>query len=197
MCRKVVKAVFALLLLFVVSCRVEMPKDVPSPDKMEAVLYDYHLAQTMATTLSTSDYKEKLLYKAVFKKHGMTKEELEQNLGTIAKSGSLKFKQDMEKSEDIDIIGQFGVGFYSAFMVASSITVISRKYGEDTAWQWESDGADGYTVTARETIPVLLLDVPYLLSDNSMFLKKGETIHISKVYCLSLHTTTKEESVHG
>lgn len=55
----------------------------------------------------------------------------------------------------------------------------------------------GYTVTARETVPVLLLDVPYLLSDNSMFLKKGETIHISKVSCLSLHTTTKEESVHG
>lgn len=80
MCRKVVKAVFALLLLFVVSCRVEMPKDVPSPDKMEAVLYDYHLAQTMATTLSTSDYKEKLLYKAVFKKHGMTKEEFDSAL---------------------------------------------------------------------------------------------------------------------
>ena len=84
---------------------------------------------------------------------GMTRQEMEENLGTIAKSGSLKFKQEMEKTEDIDIIGQFGVGFYSAFMVADKVTVISRKYGEDTAWQWESDGADGYTVTeaTRET----------------------------------------------
>ena len=77
---------------------------------------------------------------------GMSKEELEENLGTICKSGSLNFKQNMEKSEDIDIIGQFGVGFYSAFMVASKVTVISKKYGEDTAWKWESDGADGYTI---------------------------------------------------
>lgn len=77
---------------------------------------------------------------------GMSKEDMEENLGTIAKSGSLGFKQAMEKNEDIDIIGQFGVGFYSAFMVASSITVISRKYGEDTAWKWVSNGADGYTI---------------------------------------------------
>ncbi len=77
---------------------------------------------------------------------GMSKEEMEENLGTIAKSGSLGFKQSMEKSDDIDIIGQFGVGFYSAFMVAASVTVISRKYGEETAWKWESDGADGYTL---------------------------------------------------
>jgi len=81
---------------------------------------------------------------------GMTREEMEENLGTIAKSGSLSFKQAMEKQEDIDIIGQFGVGFYSAFMVASSVTVISRKYGEDTAWKWVSDGADGYTIEAGE-----------------------------------------------
>ena len=77
---------------------------------------------------------------------GMSREDMEENLGTIAKSGSLGFKQAMEKSEDIDIIGQFGVGFYSAFMVASSITVISKKYGEDKAWKWVSDGADGYTI---------------------------------------------------
>ena len=77
---------------------------------------------------------------------GMSREEMEENLGTIAKSGSLSFKQAMEKKEDIDIIGQFGVGFYSAFMVASSVTVISKKYGEDTAWKWVSDGADGYTI---------------------------------------------------
>ena len=77
---------------------------------------------------------------------GMSREEMEENLGTIAKSGSLGFKQSMEKQEDIDIIGQFGVGFYSAFMVAASVTVISRKYGEDVAWKWTSDGADGYTI---------------------------------------------------
>ena len=77
---------------------------------------------------------------------GMSREEMEENLGTIAKSGSLGFKQAMEKNEDIDIIGQFGVGFYSAFMVASSVTVISKKYGEDRAWKWVSDGADGYTI---------------------------------------------------
>ena len=81
---------------------------------------------------------------------GMSKDEMVENLGTIAKSGSLGFKQAMEKNEDIDIIGQFGVGFYSAFMVASSITVISRKYGEDKAWKWVSDGADGYTVEETE-----------------------------------------------
>ena len=84
---------------------------------------------------------------------GMTKEELEENLGTIAKSGSLQFKQDMaakdagEGKSDVDIIGQFGVGFYSAFMVADHVTVTSRAYGSDEAWQWASDGADGYTLT--------------------------------------------------
>ena len=83
---------------------------------------------------------------------GMSREEMEENLGTICKSGSLGFKQAMAAKEegkedaDIDIIGQFGVGFYSAFMVASSVTVISRKYGSDTAWKWVSDGADGYTM---------------------------------------------------
>ena len=77
---------------------------------------------------------------------GMTKEEMEENLGTIAKSGSLGFKEAMEKKDDIDIIGQFGVGFYSAFMVASQVTVISKKYGADKAYKWVSDGADGYTI---------------------------------------------------
>ena len=81
---------------------------------------------------------------------GMNRQELEENLGTICKSGSLGFKQAMEKNEDIDIIGQFGVGFYSAFMVASSVTVISKKWGEDTAWKWVSDGADGYTIEPCE-----------------------------------------------
>ncbi len=81
---------------------------------------------------------------------GMSPEEMEENLGTIAKSGSLAFKQGMDKQENIDIIGQFGVGFYSAFMVASSVTVISRKYNADKAWKWTSDGADGYTIEEAE-----------------------------------------------
>ena len=81
---------------------------------------------------------------------GMTKEELESNLGVIAKSGSLAFKQENEAKEDIDIIGQFGVGFYSAFMVSDKVTVISRPYGSDTAYKWESEGADGYTIEECE-----------------------------------------------
>lgn len=81
---------------------------------------------------------------------GMNDQELTENLGTICKSGSLAFKQDMEESEDIDIIGQFGVGFYAAFMVADSVSVISRKYGQEAAWKWTSNGADGFTVTPAE-----------------------------------------------
>lgn len=85
---------------------------------------------------------------------GMTKEELEHNLGTIAQSGSFKFKKDLAQDEnkenDTDIIGQFGVGFYSAFMVSDKITVISKAYGSDKAYKWESEGADGYTVTECE-----------------------------------------------
>lgn len=78
---------------------------------------------------------------------GMDKDDLENNLGTIASSGSYKFKNEMhEKQDDIDIIGQFGVGFYSAFMVAKKITVNTKKYGCDTAYSWQSSGADGYTV---------------------------------------------------
>ena len=81
---------------------------------------------------------------------GMTKEELESNLGTIARSGSLDFKTDMEKQEDIDIIGQFGVGFYSAFMVSDKVNVVSKAYGSDQAYEWESSGADGYTIKEAE-----------------------------------------------
>lgn len=79
---------------------------------------------------------------------GMTKDELENNLGTIAKSGSFDFKNDPEhkNGEQIDIIGQFGVGFYSAFMVADKITAESRVYGAEEAFCWESEGADGYTI---------------------------------------------------
>ena len=81
---------------------------------------------------------------------GMTREELESNLGTIAKSGSFQFKQDLgqdKAASKVDVIGQFGVGFYSAFMVADEVTVITKAYGSDEAWQWQSQGADGYTVT--------------------------------------------------
>ncbi len=81
---------------------------------------------------------------------GMTKEELEQNLGTIARSGSLAFKKENEQKDDVDIIGQFGVGFYAAFMVADCVTVTSRRFDSDEAWVWRSKGADGYTVTAGE-----------------------------------------------
>lgn len=83
---------------------------------------------------------------------GMNKEELEENLGTIAKSGSLAFKQKLEEGEqsDVDIIGQFGVGFYSAFMVAQKVVVTSRKYGEEEAYRWESNASDGYTIEPCE-----------------------------------------------
>ena len=81
---------------------------------------------------------------------GMTAEELENNLGTIAKSGSYDFKHEMEQKEDVDIIGQFGVGFYSAFMVADKITVTTRAFGSDTAWVWQSEGVDGYTMAEGE-----------------------------------------------
>lgn len=77
---------------------------------------------------------------------GMTEDELDQNLGTIAKSGSFAFKDENEKAEDIDIIGQFGVGFYSAFMVSDKVTVDSKAYGSDKAYRWESEGVDGYRI---------------------------------------------------
>ncbi len=85
---------------------------------------------------------------------GMTKEELENNLGIIANSGSLKFKSENQLSEESQIIGQFGVGFYSAFMVAGKVTVKSRAFGADTAYVWESEGTDGYTIDIcdKETV---------------------------------------------
>ena len=111
--------------------------------------------------LSRSDFgieikvdKEKRLLSISDNGIGMSQKDLESNLGTIARSGSRSFKEDVEKAEeaqaDIDIIGQFGVGFYSAFMVADEVTVISREYGSDKAHQWNSAGADGYTVTEAE-----------------------------------------------
>ncbi len=86
---------------------------------------------------------------------GMSEEELENNLGVIASSGTYQFRQEVGKdNEDVDIIGQFGVGFYSAFMAADRITVVTKKYGEEQAYRWESAGADGYTITPCEKAEV-------------------------------------------
>lgn len=118
---------------------------------------------------------------------GMGKEEMEENLGTIAKSGSLQFKKDMEAQEDIDIIGQFGVGFYAAFMVAEAVTVISKKYGSDEAWMWQSSGADGYTITACEketpgTDVILRLKADTDDEKYSQFLQEYELRSLVKKY---------------
>lgn len=118
---------------------------------------------------------------------GMSKEELEENLGTIAKSGSFDFKNDLEREEGHDIIGQFGVGFYSAFMVAEKVTVISKKHGSDEAYQWESEGADGYTVTksAKESVgtKIILSLKPNTEDENfDEFLKEYTLRNIIKKY---------------
>lgn len=119
-------------------------------------LYYKQLAENI-TGLSRSDYaiwiaadKDARTITITDNGIGMTQEELENNLGTIARSGSLDFKQNNESKEDIDIIGQFGVGFYSAFMVSERVTVKTKAYGSDDAFCWESEGADGYTVTPCE-----------------------------------------------
>jgi len=118
---------------------------------------------------------------------GMNRAEMEENLGTIAKSGSLGFKQAMEKQEEIDIIGQFGVGFYSAFMVASSVTVISKKYGEDTAWKWVSNGTDGYTIeeTTRDnpgTDVIMTIKADTEEDKYSQFLQEYEIRNLIRKY---------------
>ena len=96
--------------------------------------------------------KEKRLLTVSDNGIGMDRDELENNLGVIASSGSLRFRQEMdgEAAADTDIIGQFGVGFYSAFMVSDEITVITRKYGQEQAWRWQSAGVDGYTIEPCE-----------------------------------------------
>lgn len=94
--------------------------------------------------------KENRLLKIIDTGIGMNKEELENNLGMIAKSGSLQFKEENEKKKDVNIIGQFGVGFYSSFMVSDDVMVISKKYNEEDAYKWESIGAEGYTITKDE-----------------------------------------------
>lgn len=94
--------------------------------------------------------KENRLLKIIDTGIGMNEEELENNLGMIAKSGSLQFKEENEKKKDVNIIGQFGVGFYASFMVSDDVTVISKKYNEEDAYKWESTGAEGYTITKDE-----------------------------------------------
>lgn len=101
---------------------------------------------------------------------GMTRDELESNLGTIAKSGTLAFKNEVNNTEkpmeDIDIIGQFGVGFYSAFMVAKKVTVLSKTEGSDEAWKWESEGLDGYTIS-EATKQDIGTEITLYLKDNA------------------------------
>ena len=113
---------------------------------------------------------------------GMTKDELEKNLGTIAHSGSLEFKIENAESQgdDVDIIGQFGVGFYASFMVAQRVQVISRSYGSDETWMWESDGIEGYTVTETEELP-------------SVFSTRAEQPTHGTVIILHLKDNTEEE----
>ena len=94
--------------------------------------------------------KEHRILKVIDNGCGMTEEELDSNLGTIAKSGSFNFKNETEKTDNVDIIGQFGVGFYSAFMVSDNVTVESRAYGADSAYCWQSSGAEGYTIKPCE-----------------------------------------------
>lgn len=119
---------------------------------------------------------------------GMSKDELEQNLGTIAKSGSLQFKQELDKEQsDVDIIGQFGVGFYSAFMVADTVTVLTKKYGEEQAWMWQSSGADGFTISPCDKTTVGTEVILKLKADSddekySRFLEQYELQNLVKKY---------------
>ena len=122
---------------------------------------------------------------------GMSKEELEDNLGTIARSGSGAFKEEMAKNEesssDVDIIGQFGVGFYSAFMVADEVTVYSKQAGSDEAWKWQSDGADGYNIEPcdkeeRGTEIVLKLKADDDMEEYSQYLSSYQIQELVKKY---------------
>ncbi len=118
---------------------------------------------------------------------GMNKEELESNLGTIAKSGSLAFKNENEKKEDIDIIGQFGVGFYSSFMVAKKIEVISKSYKEEQAYKWKSEGAQGYSIEEADKKDVGTKIILYLRDntedeDYDQFLEEYKIKEIVKTY---------------
>ena len=133
---------------------------------------------------------------------GMTAEELESHLGTIAESGSLKFKSENKLDEDNQIIGQFGVGFYSAFMVAKKVTVISKAYGSDKAYQWESEGVDGYTITEADKKSVGTDIILELLPDSededySGFLDQYRLKSLVKKYSDYIRFPIKMEVTHS
>lgn len=133
---------------------------------------------------------------------GMTEEELENNLGTIANSGSLKFKSENKLEEENQIIGQFGVGFYSAFMIAKKVTVISKAYGSDKAYQWESEGAEGYTVTEADKTNVGTDIILELLEDTddekySEFLDEYRIKGLIKKYSDYIRFPIKMEVKHS
>lgn len=133
---------------------------------------------------------------------GMTAEELEAHLGTIAESGSLKFKSENKLEEDNQIIGQFGVGFYSAFMVAKKVTVISKAYGSDKAYQWESEGVDGYTITEADKKTVGTDIILELLPDSededySGFLDQYRLRSLVKKYSDYIRFPIKMEVTHS
>ena len=132
---------------------------------------------------------------------GMSKEELENNLGTIAKSGSLDFKTNNKKEEDIDIIGQFGVGFYSAFMVASKVEVISKKYGSEEAYSWTSEGIEGYNIekASKEgygTDVILTIKEDKEEEDYTKFLEEYEITSLIKKYSDYITHPIKMEVTH-
>lgn len=131
---------------------------------------------------------------------GMNKEELENNLGTIAKSGSQDFKKENEKKEDIDIIGQFGVGFYSAFMVSSKVEVISKKYGSNEAYKWTSEGVNGYNIEKCEKdsygTDVILTIKEDEDEDYSRFLEEYEITSLIKKYSNYITYPIKMEVTH-
>ncbi|WP_033828907.1 molecular chaperone HtpG [Bacillus andreraoultii] len=133
---------------------------------------------------------------------GMTKEELEANLGTIAKSGSLAFKQENEIKDGFDIIGQFGVGFYAAFMVADVVTVISKALGATEAYKWESHGADGYTIESTEKAEVgteIILKLKENTEDESYdeFLDEWRLKEVIKKYSDFIRYPIKMEVTHS
>ncbi|MBP3243407.1 MAG: molecular chaperone HtpG [Ruminococcus sp.] len=133
---------------------------------------------------------------------GMTEEELENNLGTIANSGSFKFKNENKLEEDNQIIGQFGVGFYSAFMIAKKVTVITKAYGSDKAYKWESEGVDGYTITEADKQSVGTEIILELLDDTddenySEFLDQYRIKGLVKKYSDYIRFPVKMEVTHS
>lgn len=133
---------------------------------------------------------------------GMTAEELENNLGTIANSGSFKFKNENKLEEDNQIIGQFGVGFYSAFMAAKKVTVISKAYGSDKAYQWESEGVDGYTISEADKASAGTEIILELLDDTddenySDFLDQYRLKSLIKKYSDYIRFPIKMEVTHS